>query len=218
MINRIGNSSYNRVKDKLVKIGYSINPLIFMYMRLVSSLLIFVILLFTIDYGYLIAPIVTVLYYVFVEIVILDISIKKRTIELENDALEFMPIFMLSMKSGRSIKKSLSYATDIIDNSLSREFKKVLNDEKIGKSLDEALMSLKNRIPSDFVINMIVSIVETNRLGNSINDSIDKQLSYIDGKRKRKILNSYKIIPFKLAIISVVFVLIVILLLTICSI
>lgn len=218
MINRVGTNSYNRIKDKLNKLGYNINPLIFIYMRLISSLLLFIVLLFLVDYGYVVAPIVTVLYYVFIEVVVLDFSIKVRVKEIEYDALEFMPIFLLSLKSGRNVKKSLVYTTDIVDNTLSNEFKKVLYDEKIGKSLDEALMNLKSRIPSDLVVNMIVSIVEANRLGNNINDSINNQLSYIEDKKKKGILNSYKVVPLKMAIASVIFVFLVILLLTICSI
>lgn len=218
MINRVGTNSYNRIKDKLNKLGYNINPLVFIYMRLISSLLLFIVLLFLVDYGYVVAPIVTVLYYVFIEVVVLDFSIKVRTKEIEYDALEFMPIFLLSLKSGRNVKKSLVYTTDIVDNTLSNVFKKVLYDEKIGKSLDEALMNLKLRIPSDLVVNMIVSIVEANRLGNNINDSINNQLSYIEDKKKKGILNSYKVVPLKMAIASVIFVFLVILLLTICSI
>lgn len=218
MINRVGTNSYNRIKDKLNKLGYNINPLIFIYMRLVSSLLLFIVLLFLVDYGYVVAPIVTVLYYILIEVVVLDFSIKVRVKEIEYDALEFMPIFLLSLKSGRNVKKSLIYTTDIVYNTLANEFKKVLYDEKIGKSLDEALMNLKLKIPSDLVVNMIVSIVEANRLGNNINDSINNQLSYIEDKKKKGILNSYKVVPLKMAIASVIFVFLVILLLTICSI
>lgn len=218
MINRVGSGSYIRIKDKINKMGYSINPLIFIYMRLISSLLLFIVLLFFVQYGYLIAPVVTVVYYVFVEFIILDFSIKVRGRELEKDALDFMPIFLLGLKGERNVKKALKYSTEVVDNSLSNEFKKALYSENVGKSLDEALMDLKSRIPSDLIVNMIVSIVEANRMGNNISDSITKQLSYIDDERKRKILNSYKIVPFKMALISVVFVFLIILLLTICSI
>ncbi len=213
MINRIGKNSYKRIKNKIDKLGYSINPLIFIYMRLISSLLLFIVLLFFVSYGYIISPIVTVLYYILVENIILDGSIKIRKNEIESDSVEFMPIFLLSLKSGRNIKKALYYTTEVVDNSLSSEFKRVLHDSKIGKSFDEALIQMKERIPSDLVNNMIVSIIEANRLGNNINDSINTQLSYIEEKKKRKILNTYRAIPIKIAIVSVIFVFLVLLLL-----
>lgn len=217
MINRVGSNSYNRIRDKINKMGVVINPLVFIYMRLISSLILFFVLLFTIPYGYLISPIVVVCYYVFVEVIIIDLSIKNRAKELEDDAIDFMPIFLLSVKSGRNIKKSLKYSTDIIDNTLSREFKRVLFDEKIGKSFDEALLDLKKRIPSDIVVNMIISIVEANRMGNNVNDSINEQLTYLKDKKCKKILNAHKVIPLKMAIVSVIFVFLVILLMTLCS-
>ena len=217
MINKIGTNSYNRIKAKIALNGYNVNPLVFIYMRLFSSLILFIVLLFLVNYGYIIAPLITVLYYIFIEIVVLDSGLKKRVEEIENDALEFMPIFLLSLKNGRNIKKSLQYTTEIVDNTLSSEFAKVLYDEKVGKSLDEALIKMKTRIPSDLVVNMIVSIIEANRLGNSISDSINTQLSYIDNKRKTRIISSYKIVPLKMAFISVVFVFLVLLLLTLCS-
>lgn len=217
MINRVGNNSYNRIKDKLNMLGFVINPLVFIYMRLISSLILFLVLLFAIPYGYIIAPIVTVLYYIFVEIIIIDLAIKGRIRELEDDAICFMPIFLLAVKSGRNIKKSLQYTTDIIDNTLSKEFKRVLFDEKIGKSFDDALLELKKRIPSDIVVNMIVSIIEANRMGNNVNDSINSQLNYLKDRKNKKILNTYKVVPLKMAIVSVIFVFLVIVLLSVCS-
>lgn len=212
----IGSKSYNRVMNKINKMGLSINPLVFIYMRLISSLLLFVGLLFLVDYGYIIAPLVTIIYYVFIEVVVLDFSIKVRIKEIEYDALDFMPIFLLSLKSGRNVKKALVYTTDIVDNTLSSEFKKVLYDEKIGKSLDESLMDMKYRIPSDLVANMIISVIEANRLGNNISDSINNQLSYIEGRRNKKIFTSYKVVPFKMAIISILFVFIIMFFLILC--
>ncbi|MGN1372346.1 MAG: type II secretion system F family protein [Candidatus Coprovivens sp.] len=216
MINKIGTNSYNRIKAKIALNGYNVNPLVFIYMRLFSSLILFIVLLFLVNYGYIIAPVITVLYYIFIEMVVLDFGLKNRVEEIENDALEFMPIFLLSLKNGRNIKKSLKYTTEIVDNTLSSEFAKVLYDEKVGNSLDEALIKMKSRIPSDLVINMIVSIIEANRLGNSISDSINTQLSYIDNKRKTRIISSYKIVPLKMAFISVVFVFVVTILLLLC--
>ena len=125
---------------------------------------------------------------------------------------------MLSIKGGRNIKKSLMYSTDIVDNTLSSVFKRVLFDEKVGKSFDESLIELKKRIPSDVVVNIISSIIEANRMGNNINDSVNDQLSYLNDRKNKRILNAYRIIPLKMAITSVVFVFLVILLLVICSI
>lgn len=211
----IGKNAYNRIEQKINYLSYDINPLIFIYMRLISSLVLFFVLLFCCKYGYLVAPIITIIYYILIEYFVLDKPIKIRIKILENDSLEFFPILLLSLKGGRNIRKSLMYTTSIVKNDLSLEFQKVLYDEKIGKSLDEALMKLRTRIPSELVVNMIISIIEANRLGNNINDSINKQLSYIEERKNHKMMNSYKIVPLKMALLSLLFVFGVLLLLLI---
>ncbi len=198
-----------RVQKKLDYMGLKVKNEIFIIMRLISSLILFIFLFFFIDYGYIVAPICTVIYYIFVEYVILDLGIKRRIDVLEDDSLELMPVFLMCLRSGRNVKNAINLSVSIIDNDLSQEFKKVLKSIELGKSLDEALKELKNRMPSEIIINIIISIMEANRLGNSVNDSINIQLGYIKERKRKSILTRYKTIPFKLALISIVFVLII---------
>jgi len=208
---------YKRISKKMKFAGIIINPKIFIYMRLISSLILFIFLLIFSIYGYLVAPIITFIYYYFIEYVILDIPIVKRKIELENDSLEYFPILMLCLKGSNNVKKAISLTNEQIDNSLSKEFKRVINDVKIGKSLDEALTLMKERIPSSFIVNIIVNLVEANRMGNSISESINDQLSYIEDKRKKKIIKYHKMMPFKVALVSIAFVFMMLIFLIICS-
>ena len=104
-----------------------------------------------------------------------------------------------------------------VNNSLSKEFERVIRDVKIGKSLDESLTLLKDRIPSTFIINIIVNLIEANRMGNSISDSIKDQLDYIEDKRKKKIMKYHRMMPYKVAIASIIFVFAMLFLLIFCS-
>lgn len=200
---------YNNVSRKLKYMGLKINPKVFIYMRFISCIILFLILLLGIDYGFIVAPIVTIAYYMFAEIVILDLGIRRRCLELEEDALEFMPIFLMALKQGRNVKNALVLSTSVINNTLADEFKIVLRDVNIGKSLEEALNMLRSRIPSIIVNNMVIGIMEANRLGIDVNDSINIQLGYIKDKKRKEILSYYKKMPLKFSIISIVFVLIV---------
>lgn len=213
----LNSRSYKRISKKMKYAGMIINPKIFIYMRLVSSLILFIFLLIFSSYGYLVAPIVTIIYYYFIEYVILDVPVYKRKIELENDSLDYFPILMLCLKGSNNVKKAITLTNEQIDNSLSKEFKRVINDVKIGKSLDEALTLMKDRIPSTFIVNIIVNLVEANRMGNSISESITDQLSYIEDKRKKKIIKYHKMMPLKVALVSIVFVFMVLIFLIICS-
>ncbi len=208
---------YKRISKKMKFAGMGINPSIFIYMRLVSSLILFILVLFLSSYGYIFAPIVTILYYYLVEYVILDIPMVKRKIELEEDSLDYFPILMLCLKGSNNVKKAISLTNEQIDNSLAKEFKRVINDVKIGKSLDEALTLMKDRIPSSFIINIIVNLIEANRMGNSISESIQDQLDYIEDKKKKKIIKYHKMMPLKVALTSIVFVFMVLIFLIICA-
>lgn len=202
-----------RIKTKITLLGLKMNYKLFIYMRLITCIILFTFLLLTVDGGYIVAPLATIIYYVFSEYIILNMNIKRRAYLLEKDALEFFPIFLLALKSNRNIKNAIITTTNIIDSDLSREFKNALRNIEIGKSLDESLNILKSRIPSSIITNIIVSIMEANRHGNSLNNTVNIQLSYIKDRQKRKVLSKYKSISFKLAIISIVFVFTIIILL-----
>jgi tight adherence protein C len=197
--------------------GMIVNPSIFVYMRLASSLILFIFLLFFSSYGYIVAPIVTIIYYYFIEYVILDIQIGKRKKELEECSLDYFPILLLCLKGSNNVKKAISLTNEQVNNSLSKEFERVIRDVKIGKSLDESLTLLKDRIPSTFIINIIVNLIEANRMGNSISDSIKDQLDYIEDKRKKKIIKYHRMMPYKVAIASIIFVFAMLFLLIFCS-
>ena len=213
----LNSRSYKRISKKMKYAGMLINPSIFIYMRLVSSLILFFFLLLFSSCGYIVSPIVTIIYYYFVEYVILDIQIGKRKRELEEDALDYFPVLLLCLKGSSNIKKSIVLTNDRVKSSLSKEFDRVLRDVKTGKSLDESLTLMKERIPSIFIVNILVNLVEANRMGNSISDSIGGQLDFIDDKRKKKIIKYYRMMPLKVAISSIIFVFIMLFLLIICS-
>lgn len=207
----------NKIARKMKYLGMLIDPKIFVFMRLISCLILFLFLLFFSNYGYIVAPIVTVIYYFLIEYVVLDVPMVSRKRELEEDSLEYFPILLLCLKGSNNVKKAISLTNEQVNNSLSKEFERVIRDVKIGKSLDEALTLMKDRVPSTFIINIIVNLIEANRMGNSISLSIKDQLDYIENKRKNKIIKYHKMMPFKVAIASIIFVFAMLFLLIFCS-
>ena len=213
----LNSRSYKRIDKKMKYAGIIVNPMIFILMRLASSLILLVFLLFFSSYGYIVGPIVTIIYYYFIEYVILDIQIGKRKQQLEEESLEYFPILLLCLNGSNNIKKAITLTNEQVNNSLSKEFERVIRNVKIGKSLDEALTLMKDRVPSSFIINIIVNLIEANRMGNSISLSIKDQLDYIENKRKNKIIKYHKMMPFKVAIASIIFVFTMLFLLIFCS-
>lgn len=192
-------------KTDLLGVNNKIDPINILNIRLFVSILSFFVLLYFVDFGYLVAPAVTFLIYMFFIPIVIDTKIEKRRKVIERDSLYFFEILVLSLEAGRNIKTSIEVTTNNIDSELSDEFKRVLLDVKYGKNLNEALNDLKFRIPSDTVNNIILNIREANIFGNNIIETVYSQIDYI---REKRILESKAYIskiPIKISVISVVF-------------
>ena len=111
----------------------------------------------------------------------------------------------LSLESGNNLYNAIKVTSDNIDSELSEEFKKMMIDIEYGKSFDEAITNMKERIPSDTINNILLNIRESNMFGNSIIGTLNNQLDYL---RESKILETKAYIskiPIKISVISVVF-------------
>ena len=175
--------------------------------RLVTSIIFFLILLYnTGDFGYVIAPILTVIYYYLFYLITLEIPIKKRIKRLDHEALSFFEILTLTLESGRNLEHALEVAVDNVDSEISREFRKTLFEVKFGKSLMESLEDMKKRIPSETVNNILLNITQTNVFGNNIIDTMYDQIDFLRDKQILEIKGEINKIPIKISIVSVIFI------------
>ena len=212
MINRFASLFYrdetlaklNR-KIKLLGVKAKYNTITFMNIRLFSSILVFIISIISFKYGYIIAPIVTYLYYRFLPNIYFDNKIKTRIRKLDNDALYFFEILTLSLESGNNLISAISSSCKSIDSDLSLEFREAIREVSLGKSLEEALDSLKHRIPSDTINNIILNIKESNLFGNSIIDTLYNQIDYIREKIVLENRAHISKMPIKISVVSVIF-------------
>ena len=195
------------IESKLNLLGvdnkYEVNELL--NLRLLTFVLSFLLILYFFDYGYIIAPIVSFLLYQTFFTLVLDTKIKERERRLEKDSLYFFEILVLSLEAGRNIKTAIEVTTKNIDSSLSREFRKVIEDVNFGKDLDEALEELKYRIPSDTINNIILNIRQSNIFGNNIIETVYAQIDYMRDKRLLEAKGQISKIPVKISVISVIF-------------
>ncbi len=177
----------------------------FLNIRLLTSILIFFVILYFVDWGYILGPLFVVLYYIFLPNITIDRKIKKRKTKLESEAMYFFEILLLSLESGNNLYNAIKVTSDNIDSELSKEFKMMMVDINYGKSFDEAISNMKERIPSDTINNILLNIRESNMFGNSIIGTLNNQLDYL---RESKILETKAYIskiPLKISVISVVF-------------
>lgn len=195
------------IEDKILLLGIDCDydAVFLLNIRFISSISLFFVVLYFIDFGYLIAPLVTALFYFLFFPIVLDEKIKKRSIRLEKEAVYFFEVLCLSLEAGRSIRNSLDVTVHNVEGELSREFNQVLVDVSLGKSLNEALDALRKRIPSDTINNVILNIKESNIFGNSIIETLYNQIDYIREKRILRAKAEISKIPVKVSVISVIF-------------
>lgn len=196
---------YSKKKINLLGVSTKLDPVRVLNNRILSSIFIFIVVLYFIDFGYFIAPIITIIYYKLYFKLFIDPLIEKRRKSLEKDALYFFEILSLSLEAGRNIKTAIEITANSIDSSLSLEFKKLVKDTNYGKNLNEALDDLRNRIPSDAINNIILSIKEANIFGNDIVKTVYSQVEYIRQKHILEAKAKINKIPVKISVISVIF-------------
>lgn len=191
----------------------NMDAITFMSIRYFTTLILFVVIIFTSDLGYLYAPLVSVVYYYLFHYVLLKKPIQNRARDLDHQALYFFEILTLTLESGKNLENSLEITVFNVDSELSREFKKALFEMKFGKTLLEALEDMKKRIPSETVNNILLNITQTNVFGNSILETMNNQISFLRDKQILEIKGEINKIPNKISILSVIFVVPLILLL-----
>lgn len=192
-------------KINLLGVNNKIDPINILNIRLFGSILVFFVLLYFLDSGYVIAPIGAFLFYIGIVPLYIDTKIEKRRRDLEKEAMYFFEILALSLEAGRNIKTSIEITTSNIDSELSDEFKRVLIDVSYGVNLNESLNQLKFRIPSDTINNIILNIREANIFGNNIVETVYSQIDFLREKRMLETKAYISKIPVKISIVSVLF-------------
>lgn len=192
-------------KIKLLGVSSKYDALTFLNIRLITSILIFLIILINYKYGYIFSIIIVILYYYLFEKILLDDKINKRRKKLNVEAIYFFEVLTLSLQTGRNLVEAISITTNSIDSELSLEFKETLRETKYGKSLNESLNDMQSKIPSDSINNIILALTQANIYGSSIIDTMYNQVDYLRERRKLEVKAAISKVPTKISIISVFF-------------
>ncbi len=183
------------------------NATTYLNTRFITTILVF---LFTLykggDMSYILAPVITILYFYTFYIFTIELPLHKRILKLDHEALSFFEILTLTLESGRNLEHALEVAVFNVDSEISKEFRKTLFEVKFGKSLIEALEDMKKRIPSETINNIILNITQTNVFGSSILDTMYNQIDFLRDKQILEIKGQISKIPNKISIISVIFI------------
>ena len=197
----------DKYQKKINLLGYkdAYDAVIFLNVRVLTTILIFFVLLYVSSWGYIIAPVVSFIYFYTLPKLLIDKKVEERANRLDGDAMYFFEILTLSLETGRNLKTALEITSNSVESELSYEFRQTLREVRYGKSLNEALENLKLRIPSDTINNIILNISQSNIFGNSIIETMYNQIDYIRDKQILSAKAEISKIPLKVSTISVIF-------------
>lgn len=201
------NKKIEEYQNKIEKLGINQTHDIYTMLntRLFTSILLFIVLLYILKFGYILAPIIVYIYTRIYDYIMLDIKIKKRTTLIEKEAMHFFEVLTLSVDTGRNLSEAIKITTDNVSGELSMEFKEALREVAYGKSLNEAISDMQKRIPSENVNNIILLLNQSNLFGNSVIDNLYEQVDYLREKRKMEVKAKIAKLPVRISIISVFF-------------
>ena len=178
----------------------------FLNIRLILTLITFIVLLFISDLGYIISPLGALLVYYLVTYILIYKPLKERVEKLDLEALDFFEVLTLSLESGRNLEQAIDVTTKTVKSELSQEFNKALLEIKFGKSLSEALDSLRSRMPSMTINNIILDLEQTSVYGSDIVLCMNNQIEFLRDKKILEIKEKINKLPNQISIISVLFI------------
>lgn len=191
-------------KVKLLGLSSQVDVDYFLRTRLILCLLLTFVPIF-LPYGIFYGPLFAIIIWYIYEYLEFDLKIKKRASYLDEQAILFFEVLLMTLNSSRNLENSLKITASNLKSELALEFRKSLSELDLGKTLDEVLISLKERIPSLIVNNIILNITQANTFGTSVEDSLKTQINYLKEKRILEIKSSLNKIPFKISLVSVIF-------------
>ena len=203
----VRNKTANNFDKKLKLLGsnYDYNAVYILNFRLITTILLFLIVLLLKPFSIIWAPIISAIYYYGFKYLFLDYRIKRRETRLDIDAFYYFEMLTIILESGKNLKEALEITTNTLNSELSIEFRKTLNEVRIGKKLGNALSDMKNRIPNESINNIIITLIQSNMYGTNLIESLNNQVEYLREKRLLEIKGKIMKLPVKLTLASIIF-------------
>ncbi len=205
-------NTIKRLDKKFKLLGIKYDSVRFMNYRILISLMILISFIILSDKGYIYGPIFSIVVYYSFEYY-LNFKINKRKELLNYEAIFYFQVLSLTLESGKNLQGGIELTCNSIDNEMSNEFKKTLKEVRMGKSLNEAINGMKERIPSEEINTVLLNITQSALFGNNIIDSLNNQIEYLRDKKMLNIKGKINKMPIKISVISVIFIIPIILLL-----
>ncbi|GAB4189926.1 MAG: type II secretion system F family protein [Roseiflexaceae bacterium] len=125
-------------------------------------------------------------------------QIKKRKHNIVKALPDALDLLTISVEAGLAFDSALQRVTDKWDNELAKEFKRVLNDTRLGRSSREALKDMSARCGVDDVQTFIAAVIQAQQLGVSIGKILRVQSDQMRIRRRQRAEEAAQKAPIKM--------------------
>lgn len=113
-------------------------------------------------------------------------KIKSRKLEIQRSLPDAIDLLTISVEAGLGFDPALHRVAEKWDNELTREFRRMLNEVRMGMSRRQALREMANRINVDDLNVFIASIIQADQLGVSITQVLRVQSKQMRMRRRQR--------------------------------
>ena len=128
----------------------------------------------------------------------IDRKIKARRKEITKTLPDAIDLLTISVESGLGFDPALMRVAEKWDNSLTKEFARVLSEMRIGKTKREALREMALRVDDDGLSTFVSSVVQADQLGVPITQVLRIQSEAMRQRRRQRAEEQAQKAPLKM--------------------
>ncbi|MCC7441639.1 MAG: type II secretion system F family protein [Bdellovibrionales bacterium] len=121
---------------------------------------------------------------------VVDMMYSRRVSKLVAQMVDGLGLMSNGMKSGLSVVQAMGLVTQEMQNPIRQEFELILNENKLGVSLEEAFTNFSKRVKSDDVEMFVTSVNILKETGGNLAETFDTIVSTI--RERVKVENKIK--------------------------
>src|SRR6185436_11640272 len=125
-------------------------------------------------------------------------QIKKRRKNIVKALPDALDLLTISVEAGLAFDSALQRVTEKWDNELSKEFKRVLTDTRLGRARRDALKDMAARTGVDDVQTFTAAIIQAEQLGVSIGKILRIQADQMRVRRRQRAEEAAQKAPIKM--------------------
>ncbi len=116
----------------------------------------------------------------------LNYQIGKRTEAFINQLPELTRVLANATQAGLALRTAIAMAAEELDNPAGEEFRKVADQLAVGRSLDDALNELAERLPSRELTVLVSTLILSNRAGGTIVSSLRNLTDTLEERKETR--------------------------------